>query len=664
MSTSIRILGWESEGLRCPDHKITFEIDGGVPSAVTLIQMPNGTGKTTTLNLLRGTLAGAFQDRSIWPKEKINQLQKKDSETDAGFFRADLDISGQRLTIIVKFDFSDGTAEYKTSFGSGQKTGFNPPSAVQRFFRAGFVNFFAFDGELAEQLLSHDHTDAERAIEDLFQLSIFERISRAVDDYWDFETASKTATEQRGLSRRQKRVQWLRVRLDELVAKHAEKIGEKKDIETELDEVREQFAERISSSQKKATYLQQKERDFQDSRNLVKSLSKELLAKMRLPVAVSRIFAGEVMEFKAGLDRVKLPESAAKEFFEELIDEEACVCGRPMDEAARKNIKHRAAQYLGSDEVILLNGLKSDVEQYIGSGAQDLNSEIQRLTVLIIEEVKRRQERQNALDLATLAVSRDDPVLRKAQDRIRQLEVELSKVLEEIRRYEDADDSFKDENTFGISIIQRRLEDAERKLAEITHTIEIKEKRDILHRILKSAHSLAREKLISDVVAESNVLIEKLMPHNNIRLQGIDHCLHLEGQAGGSVGETLCVAYAFLATLFAQTRHELPFVVDSPAGSIDLRVREQVAELVPKLSMQFIAFIISTEREGFLDALERSVGSDVQYITLFRSSVENAGITVNDSDTLAVYNDGKMVTGRHFFRGFQIDAENEEWRSD
>ena len=99
-------------------------------------------------------------------------------------------------------------------------------------------------------------------------------------------------------------------------------------------------------------------------------------------------------------------------------------------------------------------------------------------------------------------------------------------------------------------------------------------------------------------------------------------------------------------------------MVDSPAGSIDLRVREQVAQLVPKLSPQFVAFVISAEREGFLDALENSVDSKIQYVTLFRSAVENAGITVDRSDELVESNDGKIVFGRHFFRGFHIDTED------
>ncbi len=657
MSTSIRLLGWKAEGFRCPDHSFNFEIHADETWPVSLIQMPNGTGKTTTLNLLRGTLSGEFEDRGIWTKEKIRQLQKKDHADDNGCFRVDLLVAGRRLTLIVNFDFGEGVAKYKTSYGSGQKEGFNPPGIVQRFFRSGFVNFFAFDGELAEQLLSDDHTDAQRAVEDLFQLNIFSGIASAIDDYWDAQTLSRTATKQKGYAQRKNRVERLRARHEELIAKREEEVQEKNKIEVELRKVKDRFEERINASQKKATYLQEKERDFQNSKNLVSNLSKDLLLKMRLPAALSGEFASKIMNFKNNLDRVKLPESAAKEFFEEIIEEELCICGRIMDESARQSVKERAAQYLGSEEVSLLNALKSDVDQYVGGATSQLHESIESNIKELVDETRRRQERKNELEAATLAVSNDDPVLKNAQERMRNLEARLTSTENEIRKYEDLDNGQNDENTYGIPIIERRLKDAERMLAEITHTIELKEKRDILHNIISSAQEKARSKLIIDVVNESNDRIEKLMPYNEIRIKDIGHCLNLEGQEGGSVGETLCVAYAFLSTLFAKTRHELPFVVDSPAGAIDLRVREQVAELVPKLSHQFIAFVISTEREGFLDSLEQSVDSKIQYITLFRNSVENAGITLDNSDEIVETYDGKTVFGRRFFRGFHIDIE-------
>lgn len=56
--TQVRLLGWKASGLRCPDHEIVLTRADGKPHHVSLIQMPNGTGKTTTLELLRAAFSG------------------------------------------------------------------------------------------------------------------------------------------------------------------------------------------------------------------------------------------------------------------------------------------------------------------------------------------------------------------------------------------------------------------------------------------------------------------------------------------------------------------------------------------------------------------------------------------------------------------------------
>ena len=58
---SIKILRWKATGLRCPDHEFSFESTAGNVHPLTLIQMPNGTGKTTTLTLIRAALSGCWR---------------------------------------------------------------------------------------------------------------------------------------------------------------------------------------------------------------------------------------------------------------------------------------------------------------------------------------------------------------------------------------------------------------------------------------------------------------------------------------------------------------------------------------------------------------------------------------------------------------------------
>ena len=48
MTISMKVIGWKAYGLRCPDHEIDCSYSCDEPAPITLIQMPNGTGKTTT----------------------------------------------------------------------------------------------------------------------------------------------------------------------------------------------------------------------------------------------------------------------------------------------------------------------------------------------------------------------------------------------------------------------------------------------------------------------------------------------------------------------------------------------------------------------------------------------------------------------------------------
>ena len=151
MKDEIRVARWKAEGFRCPDHEISFVDENDVASPITLIQMPNGTGKTTTLELLRAALSGSAADGQ-WDKEKICSLAKR-GNAGKGLFELVLLHNRRRLTIVMVFDFEEGTVRYTHHPRSGKKDGFHPPIGLAKFLHAEFVPFFVFDGELAERLL-------------------------------------------------------------------------------------------------------------------------------------------------------------------------------------------------------------------------------------------------------------------------------------------------------------------------------------------------------------------------------------------------------------------------------------------------------------------------------------------------------------------------------
>lgn len=656
MPTTIFLAGWEVEGLRCPDHKVSFEQAPERVYPVSLLQMPNGTGKTTTLSLLRTALSGSA-DNGSWSPAQVRALSKRGNENGTGIFRVTLLVDGRRVTISLNFDFDQGTITYNTTVPSGMKTGFSPPPSIEKFLVPQFVNFFVFDGELAEHLLSREYTDAQSVIENLFQLSLFSDAIGAIGQYYDAKTADRSATEERGLARRRNRVHALRERLARMTA-------EKEVVSRKYEETRKTLARTKTKFQ--AALEQQREHgkkvhaaqiELTASESAVKSLSSEVLRNLRDPQALAGSFGAEMMHLKLSLDRVKLPESTAKEFFEELAQEEKCVCGRDLNDEYRQIIRERAKHYLGSDDVAFLNAMKSDVASSVGLDSLVHERNLDVLIERLLSAIRREDECRTAYNLLKSEAVAADPTLQEPQSEIDRLERELTALDSDRQRYDSLDESEGDDRTFGVRVLQRRLDDAERMLAEITHTIDLRRQRDILIRIMENAQQKARTGISEEICHEANTRIGEVMPDNAIRIQRVDRCLVLEGQEAGSAGETLSVAYAFLATLFNRVEHQLPFIVDSPANPIDLRIRAKIAELIPKLTRQFVAFTISSERQGFVGPLETALDGRIQFLTLFRSGAADLEREAERETDVVRTGDGLLVSGRDFFSHFHVDEE-------
>ena len=175
------------------------------------------------------------------------------------------------------------------------------------------------------------------------------------------------------------------------------------------------------------------------------------------------------------------------------------------------------------------------------------------------------------------------------------------------------------EDTDSLKELDKLIEKAEYEVAEATETLNLKSKTEIARRILAEAHQQAREYLRKFILEETNQRIAQLLSRDPVFLEDIQDSLQLRGQSGASVGQTLSVSHAFRATLFNRSEHQSPFIVDSPAV-LYLKVRPEVARLIPSLCDQFVAFTISSERQSFVNVLHQAANQQVQYLTIFRKT--------------------------------------------
>ncbi len=655
MSTSLTILGWTAEGLRCPDHNISFEKNEDEVYKISLVQMPNGTGKTTTLKLLRAALSGPL----MWTNsfDKPNSF-KKNSNTSSGSFELKLRHSNRRLTIRIEFDFTqdEEIPTYWTTSTVGTDKGFNLPDELVPFLKPEFVKLLIFDGELAAQLLNPHSTNAQDAIEVLYQLPVLKQMSERIEDFWKAkadQSGSKGGEKEK--SRRQTRVNQIKEHLE--IVEKSKKIDEEKldKISSQIEDLKHQFSEEIKKDTEEREKHDKAEKILAKTQANLRQVTKALSDLIKNPSELSNRFDLSITELKASFDRVKLPGIAAREFFEEIAEEPHCICGRHIDKEIGETIRKGADQYLGSEEIATINAMKSDINSRINAKGQLSNNELVKAVKVVGTSQDKVSQALQKLDAVKLSASGKDPAIKKIHDQIVSLTAEQNKLVKGNEKYSDVGNQ--SDRSWNPEILKKRLEEAEDALAETTNTIDLKRKKDILQNIIDRAFEQSKELLSEEIKEQTNDKVEKVMPNNNVRVDRIDRSIRLMEKDSGSAGETLAVGYAFLSSLLFNSNHVLPSVVDSPSGPIDLDIRPEIGRLIPKLSDQFICFIISSERQGFTTPLIKAASEPPFFITLFRKGDDQLEESTRRNFDIIETEDSVAVIGQKFFNSFHSDDE-------
>jgi DNA sulfur modification protein DndD len=391
----------------------------------------------------------------------------------------------------------------------------------------------------------------------------------------------------------------------------------------------------------------------------VTRLSSRIVEEMRNPHALAKEFATSLTLLKNNLDSLKLPDSTSRQFFAELLEEDDCICGRPLNAATRKAITERSESYLGEDEFGVLNSIKASIGELGADGSDSSSKSLEEALDQLSQATKVRGELQTerrALEEEQL--SQGDVDLAEGKEKLDAARASLSAAEDQQQEHDRDANEDDDEDTNCIKSLEQQVKDAAEEYAEATETIILKRKTELVRELLEAAQSSARTKIRKMLVKESNERIKALLQRSPVVIDDIQDSLLLKNQRAASAGQTLSIGYAFLATLFSRKEHNLPFVVDSPAGALDLAVRGDVARLLPMLSRQCIAFTISSERAGFVDALDAAAGSGVQYLTLFRRAAASNELRKRMKEYRPIdTGNGYLVAGRDFFDSFDVEDE-------
>ncbi|MGX5557880.1 hypothetical protein [Bacillus cereus] len=637
---NLKILNWGYKNIRGVNNlDISVEKELNIPHKINLIMMPNGYGKTTTQTLLRAVFDGSAVD---WDYDKVTGFKPPNADDILGEFKVTLLIDSSIYVVNLKFNYLEGNAYYQTSRvgdQGGLENGHKLPTVLKSAFTPQFVKRFVFDGELAKEIIGTQSSEAERTIRYLYQLNrlgeMEQRITAIVKEKQKNMEKTSAKTEV-GLTRLKSEKESILKTLVRLKSEKNQLENEKEVKQARLNIVFKEISEHIKSDDTLREQAEKLEQERINVENGIVEKSQNILNDLRNPFLLSSAIADKLTSLSSKMQTLKLPRTMSKQFFEELADHDNCVCGRPIGSGEKSYILEKSEEFLAEDQIGVINAIKSSIKGRVFN--EELNEEIATLNSLI---VKRNQVKSDWDRLQNQRTDAGDIELQSLELEKNELELLIEKATERLRVLTTKDKFEKEQLNFqeNIPLCHDRLAKIDEKIAEATDTVTLVNNSEKFKKILTEIENATINKLKERIKDETNEKLAKIIQAERIEVEEIKGYLKLAGKSGASEGQSLAIAYSFLGSMFETSSHDLPFIVDSPAGSLDLSVRRQVSKTIPHLFDQLIVFITSGERAGFADYFYR-IEDEVQFLTISR---ENEGT--------------RCIEGKETFASFQGEEE-------
>jgi DNA sulfur modification protein DndD len=297
-----------------------------------------------------------------------------------------------------------------------------------------------------------------------------------------------------------------------------------------------------------------------------------------------------------------------KEFLESLLEEESCVCDRPLTEDARSSIQEELDRLTeltdrtqeSSDNLFTFN----EINQLAGrlESLRDREVDPQELmdkrAVLDEEIVEMKTEIRNLERELKEHPDVDVQQQMRQRDELAERKAELKRKVENL-----------DEN---IARVSKKIEEKRRRLDELTANTErgekvtqtLRETRKLHEAVETYVDRLAEEK--RETIEENTSDIFTRITNKPVEYAGVhvneDYTLEVYRKDGTTIdnddlssGEKEVLAYSFITALNLSSPDPAPFVMDTPFGHLDATHRDRLLDSLPELDVQVI--LLATDRD-------------------------------------------------------------------
>lgn len=619
----------------------TIKFAHGGDENVTVVHGQNGSGKTTLKNALTWVLYGEV-DFTLRPDKLASQGAFAEADTrDTVQVEVSLEFGDEdvdyELTRWVEYqkqsetDFEgevvddDVSLTYSEPDGS-RGTRNNPQDSIEQILPRRLSDLFFFDGEYITQLSETRSQDEIReAIQNIMGLKIIERSIthlESVEGRFEDELSEYADTELKTLMDRRSQ---LRAEKDD----HQQALdaaGDTRDtLKTEISEIKTKL-ERIDDSaelEERRTELEEELGRVEDRIDDINDdIENAISTKGHLPFAMPAVEA-TAKDLNKLRDKGAIPSEVSNEFVDRLLEDEECICGRPLepgtdaytsvqsyksdavtegfDQAAIRIISHltqldseRNEYFETISELLDQRSELRDREQEIAEELSEISSQLETIDVVDPKTGETPAELETARDekAAQLEEVKSDIVRHKVK--IEELEEDLKTVNKEI------DEARQDQEEAELARKRMRATESVRRQLEASFD-------DLQERVRNWSNTLVAETF--DEIATKEYQAE-ITDEFELRIRDQLENEYLEVEK--SRGERQIASLTFIGSLvqIARERYEsssdsqyfsggiYPIVMDSPFGALDDDHRRQVSRVVPQMAEQVVVLVTDSQWRG------------------------------------------------------------------
>lgn len=627
----------------------------------------NGAGKTTLLNAFTWALYGAFSDDVEHQERVINDhawTQTAFGEVVSASVKLEFEHEGLLFTVLRTVTTTKNTEEQVAltaklivaeSEHGVSTTVTNGQGRIQKILPEGLRQFFFFNGERMERMFTGDRTDeVKQAIKTLMGL---EEIERAIATH--LPSASRKLSRQIGSNGDG--------RLQALTAEQERLEQHKLDVHKQLLQLSETAGgyEREVEAANQALLANGKAAPLQRQRAKLKVRLDDLVAKRAERQEKKRdlLARSSFLAFTGGIDnqvldlaegmrkRRELPAGIQRDYIDGLLEDGLCMCGRDLPEGSQARMALEERRYNAgladvetrwmylrgkaanltlarADLLAKLRECVADIEEIESSIRQidaeesDIARELEGVDVM---DVQRLEERRKEFDRKRLDALQQH---REAQSQLTELDEQIEKVR---RQFHSA-----------------RVQDEESKRIQRQVAL-VDEVLNAFQRILAVKTEEVRQQLDQKVKSVFGRICIKPFTPNLTPAFALELVNHSAGVAAArSTGENQILGLSFVGAVseLAKETHDrkqktpdavlggggvYPVVMDAPFGNLDVAYQNDIAESLPKLTSQIVTLLSKSQSRGMvLDHL----GGAASRMYVLRSYITN---TDADEDTITIH---------------------------